>query len=160
VFHVFDKPPPRNPFPRPRRQPHQRSKPILEALEDRMLPSFAAPLNLPTGEVPQGIAAADLTANGIQDLVVANNGFSDGSASSLSNLPLPRPARPRNPGNAEGLFPTLPAARSEEKSLPVVPPRAPFPAVPRPGQLSRSSRSLETRKGRAWFRSVHLVDGV
>jgi hypothetical protein len=51
-----------------------------------MLLSFAAPVNLPVGESPHGIVAADLTGNGIQDLVVANNGFHDGCASSLSIL--------------------------------------------------------------------------
>jgi hypothetical protein len=56
----------------------------LETLEDRTLLSFNAPLNLPAGQAPQAVAAADLTGNHVQDLVVANNGFPDGSFSSLS----------------------------------------------------------------------------
>jgi hypothetical protein len=63
-------------------------------LEDRTLLSFAAPLSLPTGESPTAVVAADLLGNGIQDLVVPNNGFSDGSFSGVSILL----------GNGDGTF--------------------------------------------------------
>src|SRR5262249_5953189 len=76
----------RNSFIGPHCQPRQRQKLTLESLEDRALLSFAAPLNLPVGQSPQGIAAADLTGNGVEDLVVANNGFGNASFSSLGIL--------------------------------------------------------------------------
>ena len=75
-------------------RPARSRRPALETLEDRTLLSFNAPLNLPAGQGPQAIAAADLTGNHVQDLVVANNGFPDGSFSSLSILL----------GNGDGTF--------------------------------------------------------
>jgi hypothetical protein len=70
----------RKPFTRPR-SGGSHAKPGILTLEDRMLLSFAAPLNLPVGETPEGLVSADLTGNGIQ-----NNGFASGSASSVSIL--------------------------------------------------------------------------
>jgi hypothetical protein len=66
----------------------------LERLEDRTLLSFAAPINSPTNSQPEGIARGDFRGVGTDDLVVANNGFNDGAASSLSLLL----------GNGDGTF--------------------------------------------------------
>jgi hypothetical protein len=56
----------------------------VEALEDRCLPaiSFAAPViyaesGSPGGKTPGGVTTADLTGNGIQDLIVANESGSN-----------------------------------------------------------------------------------
>jgi hypothetical protein len=67
----------------------------IECLEIRILPSFNAPINLPTDVSPEEIAAADLTGNGISDLVVTNNGFAaDGTFAGVSVLL----------GNGDGTF--------------------------------------------------------
>src|SRR5262249_26578185 len=44
----------------------------LEALEDRCLPSFYAPVNYAVGEEPSAVAAADFNGDARPDLVVAN----------------------------------------------------------------------------------------
>jgi hypothetical protein len=94
IFRIRSKSQTRKPLTRPRCRPRHQAKPAILTLEDRTLLSFAAPLNLPTGQNAEGIVAADLIGNGIQDLVVANNGFSGGSGSSLSILL----------GNGDGTF--------------------------------------------------------
>jgi hypothetical protein len=64
-----------------------RARPTIQILEDRTLLSFNAPLTLPTDVSPEGLVAADLTGNGILDLVVANQGFSaDGTFRAVSIL--------------------------------------------------------------------------
>jgi hypothetical protein len=48
-------------------------KPWLEALEDRTLPSFIAPLVYDTAKRPLGLAVGDLRGNGRLDIVTANS---------------------------------------------------------------------------------------
>jgi hypothetical protein len=81
-------------LPGGRRPPRRRFEPSIESLEDRTLLSFNAPLTLPTGIDPHGLAAANLTRSGNLDLVVANKGFSDGTFRGLSVLL----------GNGDGTF--------------------------------------------------------
>ena len=71
-----------------------RTRPRVESLEARTLLSFNAPLTLPTNVSPEGVAAAQLTGSGNQDLVVANQGFSDGTFRGVSILL----------GNGDGTF--------------------------------------------------------
>jgi hypothetical protein len=58
---------------RPRRRTAS-SRLLLEVLEDRTLPSFAAQVTYPVGTGPQAIATADLRHDGKLDLVTANFG--------------------------------------------------------------------------------------
>src|SRR5262249_24636648 len=77
------------------RTPRRVGRPLsVEVREGRHLPSFLAPLNYPTGVGPQGIATADFNGDGVNDLVVANNGYFDGSSGSVSILL----------GNGDGTF--------------------------------------------------------
>jgi len=71
-----------------------RTRPEVQILEDRTLLSFNAPLNVPTGQSPHGVAVVDLTGNGISDLVVTNKGFNDGTLRGESILL----------GNGDGTF--------------------------------------------------------
>src|SRR5579884_2744848 len=76
--------------PRPRRA----RRPWLEALEDRIVFSFATGLDYPVGTHPQTVAVADLNGDGHPDLIVGNH-FDDGTdGASLTILP----------GNADGTF--------------------------------------------------------
>jgi hypothetical protein len=56
----------------------------LHVLEDRTLPSFSAPVSLPTGVDPQAVAVGDFNGDHAADLAVANQGFSDGTGSGMS----------------------------------------------------------------------------
>jgi FG-GAP-like repeat len=63
----------------PRRSRHRRppsqpppSRPLLEALEDRIVPSFAAAVNYTVGSLPQAVALGHFDAGSTLDLVVAN----------------------------------------------------------------------------------------
>jgi hypothetical protein len=47
---------------------------LLEALEDRTVPSFMAPVTYSVGTGPQAIVAADLNGDGHLDLITANAG--------------------------------------------------------------------------------------
>ena len=74
-----------SPLESTRRRGRRPLKLAVEVLEDRTLLSLAAPLILPTNNFsPEGIAVADLTGNGISDVVVANQGFSDGTFRGVS----------------------------------------------------------------------------
>jgi hypothetical protein len=57
-----------------RRQPGRQYHPVLEALEERTLPSFLPAVNYPIGPpaAPISVAAGDLRGNGILDLVTDN----------------------------------------------------------------------------------------
>jgi hypothetical protein len=64
---------------RPRRSRHRRpasqpppSRPHLEALEDRFVPSFAAAANYTVGSLPQAVALGHFDSGSTLDLVVAN----------------------------------------------------------------------------------------
>jgi hypothetical protein len=59
-------------FGRPGRPRLCRLYPALEVLEDRVLPSFLAPRTFDTGSDPVAVAVADLTGDGIPDLVTAD----------------------------------------------------------------------------------------
>src|SRR5947209_5700736 len=52
-------------------------RPWLEALEDRTVPGFLAPVNFPTDSRPQAVAVADVNWDGVPDLVVANGAGND-----------------------------------------------------------------------------------
>jgi hypothetical protein len=56
-------------------------RPELEALEDRWLPSFAAPVGYATGTSPDAVVTADFNRDGRLDLAVAN--FSSNTISVL-----------------------------------------------------------------------------
>ena len=53
----------------------------MDPLEDRLVPSFAAPVGYPTGSMPESVAVGDFLGNGVLDLAVANQG--DNSVSVL-----------------------------------------------------------------------------
>ena len=92
--------------------PRQRTtiRPRLEALEDRTLPSFMAPVDYPIANylvdsAAAGVAAGDFANNGIQDLAVANaildrvtvftgNGAGTFQATLNSYIPSEEPFRP------------------------------------------------------------------
>jgi hypothetical protein len=78
----------------PSRPGRLRCRPSVELLEDRTLLSFNAPLTYPTDQSPQQVVTADFNRDGVLDLAVTNNGFSDGSFSGLSILL----------GNGDGTF--------------------------------------------------------
>jgi hypothetical protein len=56
------------------RRVEPRAQPTLAVLEARNLLSFSVPMNYPVGAFPDSVATADLTGNGILDLVVVNEG--------------------------------------------------------------------------------------
>ncbi len=49
-------------------------KPSVEGLDDRVLPSFLAPVNSAVGSFPDAVAVGDFNHDGVPDLAVANNG--------------------------------------------------------------------------------------
>src|SRR5262249_50912947 len=51
-----------------------RSRPALEVLEDRALPSFIAPRLFPVGTSPAALAVGDFNGDGTTDVVTANTG--------------------------------------------------------------------------------------
>jgi hypothetical protein len=67
-----------NAAPRNRRarraRPSVGRSPAAELLEDRTVPTFAAPVHHDVGPVPQAVAVGDFTGDGTPDLVVANTG--------------------------------------------------------------------------------------
>jgi hypothetical protein len=67
--------------------------PALEALEDRTVPSFLAPIDPYVGEGPQAVVTADFNGDGNLDLVTAN-GFTQAGGSGVSLLL----------GNGDGTF--------------------------------------------------------
>src|SRR5262249_10297967 len=52
-------------------------RPTFLTLEDRVQPSFVAPLSYDTGSYATSVAAGDFTGDGILDLAVANSGSND-----------------------------------------------------------------------------------
>ena len=52
-------------------------RPNLEALEDRALPSFYAPVGYATGATPNAVVTADFNSDGRLDVAVANYGSSN-----------------------------------------------------------------------------------
>jgi hypothetical protein len=55
-------------------QPATACRLLLEALEDRTVPSFMAPVTYSVGTLPQAIVTADLNHDGRLDLITANAG--------------------------------------------------------------------------------------
>src|SRR5262249_58199039 len=54
-------------------RPARLSRPLLvEPLDDRIVPSFAAPLTLGVGHGPAAVAVGDFNRDGARDLVVVN----------------------------------------------------------------------------------------
>jgi len=90
------------PSRRSKKRPPQRRRAAaglrLEALEDRCLLSFSAPVDYPANLAPTSVVAADFANNGIQDLVVANgeyfNGYVEVTGNAVSVLR----------GNGDGTF--------------------------------------------------------
>src|SRR5262245_21072752 len=50
------------------------SRPRVQVLEDRPLPSVSTAANYPAGPNPTSVAVGDFNGDGIQDVAVANNG--------------------------------------------------------------------------------------
>jgi hypothetical protein len=69
---------------RPSGAPRKRAsfRPQVEALEERWVPSFAAPVDYPVGANPQAVVTADLNHDHKPDLVTANQGTYDSATSS------------------------------------------------------------------------------
>jgi hypothetical protein len=67
----------------------------LEALEDRCLPSFFAPVSYSVSSIPQDVVTADLRGNGKLDLVIANTFSSSAPAGNSISVLL---------GNGDGTF--------------------------------------------------------
>lgn len=58
----------------------------LERLETRTVPSFIPAVTFPVGLRPEAITVADLNTDGVQDIVVVNQGLPTNRESSLSVL--------------------------------------------------------------------------
>src|SRR5438034_1061688 len=91
---------PSSPRARTRRRPSPRRRPAtcvltLEALDDRIMPSFLTPVGYLTGSGPQAVVVADFNGDGKFDLAVVNYGSSTVSVL-LGN--------PVGLGNADGAF--------------------------------------------------------
>src|SRR5689334_10923947 len=89
---LFHQPAPtlRQRAPRPKGQRPRGLQLYVEALEQRAVPAFLAPVTYPTGSSPAGIAVGDFNADGRDDMAVVNSAVA-GSVSVLL-------------GNADGSF--------------------------------------------------------
>jgi hypothetical protein len=65
--------------PRPLSRRPARARPRLEALEERVVPTFSSPVNYPVPGGPVDIVAADFRGLGRPDLATSNFGFPDAS---------------------------------------------------------------------------------
>src|SRR5262249_21122431 len=70
----------RPPGPRRPSRPGRRCRPQVEALEQRLLPSFTAAPDVPVGSMPSSVAVGDFNGDGRQDLATTN--FTSGAGSS------------------------------------------------------------------------------